>query len=55
MKAHKLSEYHYDGERVNAETGETETVERVAKIEHKEKITVRVPNGSEPDEDEKEE
>ena len=54
MKEHKLSEYHYDGERLNEETGEAETIERVAKIEMKEKISVRVPKdgSSEPEEDE---
>jgi len=51
MKANKLAEYHYEGERIGGETGEAETVERVVKIEQKEKITVRVPNGSEPEEE----
>lgn len=53
MKANKLAEYHYEGERLGEETGEAETVERVVKIEQKEKITVRVPNGgSDADEEE---
>lgn len=55
MKKNGLTEYHYEGERLNEETGESETVERITKIEHKEKITVRVPKEDDESENESEE
>lgn len=55
MKAHKMKAYSYEGERLNGESGETETVERLVKVEKVDKITVRIPKEPAPEEEEKEE
>lgn len=56
MKAHKLKAYTYEGERVVEDTGDTEPIERVVKLEKVDKLTVRRPKEEKsPEEVEEEE
>lgn len=55
MKDHKLKAYSYEGARIDNETGEEETVERLVKVEKVEKLSVRVPKDNKPAPEEEEE